>query len=178
IAFYWRDEFAALLARDTNFTHRTTVWRDALQLIAERPLTGYGYGAVWDLKDATWFPEVESTKLASDAQNGLLNLATQLGVPIALVALGQVLATLFRSVKAFALRPSGFCLFVIAYSVFFIVRNIAESDLYVARSDEWMLFVALSVAVVRYLQRDAAFDERHPRASEREPGWHSADAGR
>jgi O-antigen ligase len=156
VAGVWRDQFAALLERDDDFTNRTQIWAAAIAITTDRPWTGYGYSAVWGLEHGHLFPETVRTARAEHAHNGFLNLATELGLPAALLALAQVLATLARSVGAFARRPAGMPLFATCYTVLFLVSNMAESKLYVAVSLDWMVFVALMIALVR-------FDERRPR---------------
>ena len=156
VAGVWRDQFAALLERDDDFTDRIQIWLDAIAIIAEQPWTGYGYGAVWSLEHGHLFPETIRTAQAKHAHNGFLNLATELGLPAALLAFAQVLATLARSVRAFARRPAGLPLLATCYAVLFLVSNMAESKLYVPVSFDWMVFVALMVALVR-------FDEPRPR---------------
>ena len=37
-----------LLGKDETFTGRTNIWSAVLHQIIQRPLTGYGFGAVWD----------------------------------------------------------------------------------------------------------------------------------
>lgn len=60
---------------------RLAVWRDALRLISERPLTGSGFGSFGDV-----YPRVQTAHLAftvPHAHNDYLQLATELGVPAA-----------------------------------------------------------------------------------------------
>jgi O-antigen ligase len=156
VAGVWRDQFAALLERDDDFTNRTQIWVDAIAIIADQPWTGYGYGALWGLEHGHLFPETVSTARAEHAHNGFLNLATELGLPAALLAFAQVLAVLARAVRASARRPAGTALFATCYTVLFLVSNMAESKLYVPVSLDWMVFVALMIALVR-------LDEPRPR---------------
>jgi exopolysaccharide production protein ExoQ len=149
VAGAWRDQFAALLERDADFTNRTQLWADAIAIIADQPWTGYGYGAVWGLEHGHLFPETVRTAQVEHAHNGFLNLATELGLPAALLAFAQVLATLARSLRAVAGRPAGLPLFAACYTVLFLVGNMAESKLYVPVSLDWMVFVALMIALAR-----------------------------
>jgi O-antigen ligase len=156
VAGVGRDQFAALLERDDDFTNRTQIWADAIAIIRDQPWTGYGYGALWGLEHGHLFPESVGTAQAEHAHNGFLNLATELGLPAALLAFAQVLAMLARSIRAFARRPAGLPLFATCYTVLFLVSNMAESKLYVPVSLDWMVFVALMTLLVR-------LDEPRPR---------------
>ena len=156
VAGVGRDQFAALLERDDDFTNRTQIWADASAIIRDQPWTGYGYGALWGLEHGHLFPQSVGTAQAEHAHNGFLNLATELGLPAALLAFAQVLAMLARSIRAFARRPAGLPLFATCYTVLFLVSNMAESKLYVPVSLDWMVFVALMTLLVR-------LDEPRPR---------------
>lgn len=60
---------------------RTAVWRDALELVAVRPLAGTGFGSFGDV-----YPRVQTAHLAftvDHAHNDYLQLAVELGVPAA-----------------------------------------------------------------------------------------------
>lgn len=68
---------------DPTFTGRTEIWRAALQYVAQRPFTGYGFSAFWGTEEivfglgehASW------VNAASDAHNAYLNLALTIGIP-------------------------------------------------------------------------------------------------
>jgi len=68
---------------DPTFTGRTEIWRAAMQYVAQRPFTGYGFSAFWGTPEivfglgehASW------VNAASDAHNGYLNLALTIGLP-------------------------------------------------------------------------------------------------
>ena len=154
VAGVGREQFAALLERDDDFTNRTQIWADALAIVADQPWTGYGYGAAWGLERGDWSPATPAAAAAKHAHNGFLNLATELGLPAALLAFAQVLATLARAARALARRAAGLPLFAMCYTVLFVVSNMAESKLYVPISLDWMVFVALMVALGR-LRRTA-----------------------
>jgi exopolysaccharide production protein ExoQ len=150
VAGVGRDQFAAMLERDDDFTNRAQLWADAIAITTDWPWTGYGYGAVWGREHGHLFPDTVGTAAAEHAHNGFLNLATELGLPAALLALAQILATLARAVGAFARRPGGMPFFATCYTVLFLVSNMAESKLYVPASLDWMVFVALMIALVRF----------------------------
>lgn len=42
---------ATFLGQDPTLAGRTTIWSDSRQLISDRPVTGYGYWAIWDNLD-------------------------------------------------------------------------------------------------------------------------------
>ncbi|HEX4411837.1 MAG TPA: O-antigen ligase [Xanthobacteraceae bacterium] len=68
---------------DATFTGRTEIWELALDAIAQRPLTGYGYSTFWGTEQVVYGmgETVTWANAASDAHNAYLNLAVTIGVP-------------------------------------------------------------------------------------------------
>jgi O-antigen ligase len=76
---------------DPTFTGRTDVWRFALDHLAQRPLTGYGFSAFWGTDQVVYGMGEGSlwANTAGHAHNSYLNLALTIGLP------GAVLVTLW-----------------------------------------------------------------------------------
>jgi exopolysaccharide production protein ExoQ len=76
----------AILGRDSTLTGRTAIWAAAQQLIAARPIGGYGWGGAWDDGD---FVRLYISRLATwdvpSAHNGYLDALVQAGA-VGLVA--------------------------------------------------------------------------------------------
>jgi O-antigen ligase len=72
----------ASLTSDPTYTGRTEIWAFALDNIAKKPITGFGYGAFWESvfygggADATTW-----VNRATDAHDGYLNTALESGLP-------------------------------------------------------------------------------------------------
>ena len=87
---------------DPSFTGRTDIWKFAVDHVAQRPITGYGFAAFWGTEQvvygmtgATW------ANTASDAHNGYLDLALTIGIPgSALVTLWLIVLPLFDYYRA------------------------------------------------------------------------------
>jgi O-antigen ligase len=100
-----------MVLTDTSFTGRTDIWQFALDRVAERPITGYGFAAFWGTKQVVYGMSGTSiwANTAAHAHNAYLNLALTVGIP------GSILATLwlvvlpvvdfFRSADAPAAAP-------------------------------------------------------------------------
>ena len=80
-----------LVLTDTSFTGRTDIWQFALDRVAERPITGYGFAAFWGTKQVVYGMGGTSiwANTAAHAHNAYLNLALTVGIP------GSILATLW-----------------------------------------------------------------------------------
>jgi exopolysaccharide production protein ExoQ len=144
-----------LLGRDATLTHRTEIWAAAWQATLDRPWLGWGYGALWSVTEESAFVsrQLLSTSWAAvHAHNGFLNVASELGLPAGVMAVGWLLTGLVRATQAYIRRTSPFYLFAIAFSLQMIVENISESFLFAHRELAWMLIVTIVVAVQRVLQ--------------------------
>ncbi len=100
-----------MVLTDTSFTGRTDIWQFALDRVAERPITGYGFAAFWGTKQVVYGMSGASiwANTVAHAHNAYLNLALTVGIP------GSILATVwlvvlpivdfFRSADAPAAAP-------------------------------------------------------------------------
>lgn len=146
---------AALFGNDDPLNGRTKIWNGALAILGERPLSGYGYAVVWGRSDATLLPHIAITahRSAANAHNSIVNVATELGIPAAIVAGAYLFAALCDAGQLFEREPSAFSLFALLFLVGFTVMGFAEAHLLQIHSLFWILFVALTVAVKRALER-------------------------
>ncbi len=86
------------LVSDPTFTGRETIWRFALDHIAQRPVLGFGFQAFWGTSElvSAWTYLESWGYRASDAHNAFLNLAVMTGV------VGLILAMLWIFVQPLA----------------------------------------------------------------------------
>jgi O-antigen ligase len=80
-----------MVLTDTSFTGRTDIWQFALDRVAERPITGYGFSAFFGTKQVVYGMSGTSiwANTAAHAHNAYLNLALTVGIP------GAVLVTVW-----------------------------------------------------------------------------------
>jgi len=130
---------------------RTTLWAGAVQIIGERPLTGYGYHVVWGRKEGTLLPHIPITahRSAINAHNAVLNTATELGVPAAILLAAYCLTALRQALRFHKRHESSFSLFVVAFVAASVTMSVTESTLLQIHSVFWILFVALAVMLER-----------------------------
>ncbi|WP_087748381.1 MULTISPECIES: Wzy polymerase domain-containing protein [unclassified Acidovorax] len=76
---------------------RRTLWSNVLYLIAQKPWTGWGWGELDYAHYMTLFPGERFCALLDNAHNLPLHLAVELGLPVAAVACGAVLAWVVRA---------------------------------------------------------------------------------
>ncbi len=100
-----------LIMPDPTFTGRTDVWQFALQAVAQRPITGYGFSAFWGTPQVEYGLTENSTwvNATTDAHNAYFNLALTIGIPgLALVLLWIVILPIldfYRQQPELHVRP-------------------------------------------------------------------------
>lgn len=76
---------------------RRVLWSNVLYLIAQKPWTGWGWGELDYAHYMTLFPGARFCLLLDNAHDLPLHLAVELGVPVALLACGSVLAWVWHA---------------------------------------------------------------------------------
>jgi O-antigen ligase len=155
---------ASVLGNDNPLNGRTFIWDGARTILRERPFTGYGYAVVWGRSADTLLPHIPITARGTSvtAHNSIVNVATELGIPAALVACAYLLAALRDAGRLFARRPSAFSAFAVGFLVAVVFVGFTESLLLRIHAF-WIMFVAITVAVKR------ALEETDDRPSDRSP---------
>jgi O-antigen ligase len=128
---------------------RTHLWAGSLTILRERPLTGYGYAVVWGRSRATLLPHVAATahRSAGTAHNDILHVATELGIPAAIVACVYLFGALANAARLFEREASTFAFLAVGFLVCTAVIAITETYLLRIHSFFWILFVALTVTM-------------------------------
>lgn len=83
--------WARLRTGDPLCASRTTLWTNVMHLIAQRPLTGWGWGELDYAHFITLYPGPRFCDILDNAHNLPLHIAVEFGVPAALVACGAVI---------------------------------------------------------------------------------------
>ena len=146
---------AELIGRSGDLTGRAQVWEETWRLIRSRPLGGYGYGAIWFPTEASlWVQQslMDLTWTVYHAHNGLLQIASEIGLPLTVLALLMIAQQLVESVWCQYHRPQPGILFVVGFSVALLVSNYTEARLLVNRDLFWIFLVALPISMVRQVE--------------------------
>jgi O-antigen ligase len=117
-----------LAGRGTDFTFRGTIWRVALDGVAERPVLGWGYLAAW------WNPEFRDALAANpvqaatvyEAHNGFLEVLLGAG-PLAVVLLGAALVTGGRALSDRVANERDRTLWWLVIAAYCLLANLVES---------------------------------------------------
>ena len=130
------------LGRDVTLTGRTHIWAAVLQAIEQRPLTGYGWGAVWPVTSPL------SQSLASEvgftfyhAHDGFLDSALQIGVLGLALSVAFLVLTLGRATITFLRDPSAVSMWPVLVMTAVTLTNLTETV--ASLSIGWVLAVAI-----------------------------------
>ena len=139
---------ASLVGRETSFSARRDVWEFVVDVVRQRPLTGYGFATFWDDPDniakqynqigiLSWF--AHSTFIEALLYLGLIGLA--LLIVVVLSSLGRVCWV--------ALGSSSIAMaWWVATAMFALAENLVESMI-AFHSIFWVLLVAPGFAALR-----------------------------
>jgi O-antigen ligase len=146
------NDWTGLLARSADFTGRGYIWEPTWQLIRDNPWLGLGYGALWFPRaDAEWFQQqlLGLSWTAFSAHNGLLQVASEIGLIASALAIYFVLSTVVRTFLLLRARSTPFLIFAFAYECLYVISNFFEANMFVDRTLSWVLFLALPIAAER-----------------------------
>jgi len=143
---------AELIGRSGDLTGRGEVWSQTWKLIEDKPLTGYGYGVLWYPTEASARIQqslLDFTWVVFHAHNGFLQVASELGLPIAFIALIMVLQQTIEVIYCQYQRQQSGTLFVIAFSAAILLSNYSEARFLVNRELYWIFFIALPISMLQ-----------------------------
>lgn len=147
-------ETAELVGRTNDLTGRGEVWKQTWKLILEKPLTGVGYGSLWYPTDDTiWIQQslTDFTWVVYHAHNGLLQVASEVGLPLAMIALLMVAQQLIEIFYCQYERQQVGVLFVLAFVTAYLISNFSEARFLVNRELFWIFFLALPISMLRQI---------------------------
>lgn len=150
VAFYFID-IAELSGRSGDLTGRGEVWAQTWKLILERPLTGYGYGTIWyPTADSLYIQQslTDFTWTVFHAHNGLLQIASEIGLPLAALAVLMIVQQLVEITYCQYQRQQPGVLFVLGFTIALLVSNYSEARLLVNRDLYWIFFIALPISML------------------------------
>jgi exopolysaccharide production protein ExoQ len=146
VALFAADAVFGLLGKDATLTGRTKIWSAAMRQIADRPWTGFGYGAIWT-EEGRWGPLARIIKDAGfrpqHAHNTWIEQWLGQGLPgLVAFALAYLQALALAAVAVFRSRGA---LLAVPYLVVYTPMTFTESVGLVYNDMRWVMFVAIAV---------------------------------
>lgn len=151
IAFHFIDT-AELIGRSGDLTGRGEVWIQTWALILDRPWTGYGYGTIWFPTDeSAWIQRslTEFTWKVYHAHNGLLQVASEIGLPLTIVTIFWIIQQVIEIIYCQYQRQQPGVLFVLGFTVALLLSNYSEARLLINRDLYWVFFIALPISMLQ-----------------------------
>jgi O-antigen ligase len=139
-----------LVGRDTSLTGRVPMWNYLLKnVISQRPVLGYGYGAIWNLRgfrsDLGFILNWGAQVLIGD--NGFLDIWLHLGVVGLISLVGLIVLGFIRAIKYLFNERTLVSVFPVVILIFVLVANISLSLILESETFVWAIVVASQVAI-------------------------------
>jgi len=165
VVLFQQIDTAELIGRSGDLTGRTDVWSQTWQLILSKPLTGYGYGTLWYPTADTLYIQrslLDFTWVVHHAHNGFLHVASELGIPIAIIGLLMVLQQMIEVLYCQYQRQQSGTLFLIAFSFALLISNYSEARFLVNREMYWIFFIAMPISMLQQVSVVLRDDKLNP----------------
>ncbi len=165
-------EAADLLGRltsDLGCSGRTVLWANVLQLIAQRPLAGWGWGDLDYAHFLTLYPGARFCDILDNAHNLPLHIAVEAGLPLALLVCGGAVWRIMQGrpwSEAHAPRQLAW-----AVVAMILVHSLVEYPLWYG---PFQLALGLCVGLLSAAPTDPAGPG--PEAAQRRFGWRAGAA--
>lgn len=165
-AFLWTTIplIGAALSDGTALTGRASIWPALVGFLERNWLLGAGYGSFWAIGDRSPIYEFAAGWVTALAQghNGYLDLAVQVGVPLAVIII--VIGLLYPLIKLFnAQRVAGDATRIALASAFFVIgQNFTETTFLDRDAPVFvMLLIAIGLTDRNYWELGAKLGNSH-----------------
>lgn len=164
VVYAYRDSLLLLLGRDPTLTNRTVIWQIVGDAIAQRPVTGYGWGALWQpgmsFSEQLWAKNNEIPFY--HAHSGYLDVAIQVGV------VGLILVMIFwasvtlRAADALLRRRSVALGWVVLVMAVLFTYN--STEVVGFRGSTWLLVCAFAGVLATARKEHSCISRTLPRS--------------
>ena len=140
-------DLAHRLAPDLTYTGRTALWEFSGEMLAKRPIFGYGYESLWGtpfiLNMEQPFDRAWDIRGIVHGHNGYLDIAVIMGLPaLAAAIIAFLVVPMVDYVRARPLRENVYLADMFMMMLFFTALNAFLESFFFRRADPvWMFFV-------------------------------------
>ena len=137
------------LGKDTTLTGRGDMWPYIFEMIGEKPILGYGYGAFWSGPDTPSFYIWRATGWTPpNSHNGFLDLWLQIGlIGLLIYIFGFLAVTLPKAFYWLRTTKTSEGFWPLTYLTYMFLANIGETTLMIQNDLFWVIYVAIAFSV-------------------------------
>ena len=137
------------LGKDTTLTGRGDMWPYIFEMIAKKPVLGYGYGAFWYGPDTPSFYIWKVTGWTPpNSHNGFLDLWLQIGlIGLVIYVFGFFAITLPKAFYWVRNTRTSEGFWPLTYMTYMLLANISETTLMIQNDIFWVIYVAIAFSV-------------------------------
>jgi O-antigen ligase len=141
--------------KDATLTGRTDIWAAAVDMINQRPLLGYGYGAFWLGLESEYSAYVWNYAgwEVPNAHNGFIDLTLNLGYLGISVFLIGFLMNYLQAVRWALLTKTLEGVWPLEYMTLILIASQSESVTLTYKDIFWILYVTITLSTRTYLSQ-------------------------
>lgn len=159
----WDVLFTAI-GKDPTLTGRTLIWEYIrIQLMANNPILGFGRGVIWK---TSWFMYgvwAHAGDSPANAHNGFYDLALDVGYLGLLIFVVSYFINFSKAWKLAYRAHEAEYLWPIIFLIVLLMQNMLESLLMRGESFNWVIYLALSSSLDRWLHEKQWADQKAKR---------------
>jgi len=155
VELFDQETWFKLVGRSADFTGRADIWGATWELIKQHSFLGLGYGTIWFPRAGLEYQQQALLGLgwtAFHAHNGFLQVASQLGLPLAILSTWFVFSVTVGGFRLYFQKPSPVMLFAIMFYIVFLIQNLFEVSIFIDRSFYWVIFLSFAISTLRSYQ--------------------------
>lgn len=146
---------ANALGKDLTLTGRTVLWSTIWDVVQQQPWLGYGYGGFWNAKSEVTRIWLATGWKMTHPHNGFLALLIDLGAIGLVIFLITLVQSFQRALLLARLETTAAAFLPVANLFFLITSNLTESALFSVNSFPWLIYISLTLTVIKSLERRA-----------------------
>lgn len=141
-----------------GLTGRVQIWPVVINYLRDHPWLGAGYGSFWSIGSGSPILDYTSSWVTTinHAHNGYLNLALQIGVPGAIVAILALVVLPLHSLFSRSFAPDASRWLICAVLSFCWLRDLLESSLLNRDNSAWVVMVIMYALLAGAVDRAPA----------------------
>ncbi len=153
--------------KDATLTGRTDIWTAAVDMINQRPVLGYGYGAFWLGLGSEYSAYVWNYAgwEVPNAHNGFIDLTLDLGYLGISVFLIGFLMNYLQAVRWVLLTKTLEGVWPLEYMTLILIASQSESVTLTYKDIFWILYVTITLSTRTYLSRASKTVQLNPNSS-------------